>query len=124
MMLVRGSPLLAPTVCRTTSGAPSKLPPTRPWFARNSAMLRSLKSSAATGASLPARAEAGNDIAEAERYWAVELRVGARRGLAVRPPAIELGGVAEPRAFHVVVAHFHDALWPQRHEGQVLAGVP
>src|SRR6202045_111598 len=44
MMLVRGFPLRAPTVCRRTSGAPSNGPPTRPWLARNSAILRSLKS--------------------------------------------------------------------------------
>src|SRR5258705_13855905 len=44
MMLVRGFPLRAPTVCRSTIGAPSNGPLTRPWLARNSAILRSLKS--------------------------------------------------------------------------------
>src|ERR1700754_5280307 len=78
MMLVRGFPLFAPVVCRITSGAPSKLPPTRPWFARNSAILRSLKSlPSLMSASLPGWAEAGNNIAEAERDGTVELGVGA-----------------------------------------------
>src|SRR6478752_6930336 len=44
MMLVRGFPLRAPTVCRSTIGAPSNGPLTRPWLARNSAIFRSLKS--------------------------------------------------------------------------------
>src|SRR5258705_7527179 len=44
MMLVRGFPLRAPTVCSSTIGAPSNGPLTRPWLARNSAILRSLKS--------------------------------------------------------------------------------
>src|SRR3984957_1819036 len=44
MILVRGFPLRAPTVCSRTIGAPSNGPLTRPWLARNSAILRSLKS--------------------------------------------------------------------------------
>ena len=44
MMLVRGLPLRAPTVCRSTIGAPSNGPLTRPWLARNSAIFRWLKS--------------------------------------------------------------------------------
>jgi hypothetical protein len=44
--LIRGCPLRAPTVCRSNSGAPAKLPPTRPWLARNSAMVRWLNWSA------------------------------------------------------------------------------
>src|ERR1700759_1438815 len=123
MMFVRGSPLFAPTVCRMTRGAPSNWPPTRPWFARNSAMLCSLKS-LAMAASLPAGAQPRDDIAKADRQRAVELRVGARRRLAVRAPAVELRGVAEPLALHVVVTHLDDPLGPQRHERQVLAVVP
>src|ERR1017187_6059022 len=44
--LIRGCPLRAPTVWRSNSGAPAKLPPTRPWLARNSAMVRWLNWSA------------------------------------------------------------------------------
>src|SRR5258707_3499454 len=44
MMLVRGFALRAPTVCTRTIGAPSNGPLTRPWLARNSAILRSLNS--------------------------------------------------------------------------------
>src|SRR6476620_9679015 len=42
--LTRGSPDFAPLVCRSSSGAPSKLPPTLPPLARNSAMTFSFQS--------------------------------------------------------------------------------
>src|SRR4029077_15057377 len=35
----RSCPVLAPTVCRSSSGAPSNGPPTLPWLARNSSMI-------------------------------------------------------------------------------------
>ena len=41
--LTRGWPLRAPVVCSSSNGAPSKYPPTLPWFARNSLMTCSLK---------------------------------------------------------------------------------
>src|ERR1700722_6805893 len=46
MGLTRGWPLLAPTVCSSSRGAPSKLPPTLPPLARNSAMILLFQSSA------------------------------------------------------------------------------
>ena len=54
----------------------------------------------------------------------VELRIGARSRVAVRPPAVELRGVPEAPAFHVVVADFDDTLRAQGNKGHVLAGVP
>ena len=53
-----------------------------------------------------------------------ELRVGARGRLAVRPPALERGRVAEPVALEVVVGDFAHQLGSQGLEGKVLAGVP
>src|SRR3954447_1537371 len=54
----------------------------------------------------------------------LELLVAARLRIPVRAPPLELRGVPEPAALHVVVAHLDDPLGPQRHEGQVLAGAP
>src|SRR5581483_6025893 len=62
--------------------------------------------------------------AEVVAHGLLDLVERARAGVAVRPPAHELGGVAEPRALHVVVADLDHALRPQRHERQVLAGRP
>jgi hypothetical protein len=52
------------------------------------------------------------------------LFVGARLRRAVGPPPVELGGVTEAVALHVLVAHFNDALRSEWHEGQVLLGIP
>ena len=64
------------------------------------------------------------DLGEVEADRLLQLRVGARARLAVRPPADELGGVPEPRALHVVVADLDHALRAQRDERQVLVRVP
>ncbi|MDT5187887.1 MAG: taurine---2-oxoglutarate transaminase, partial [Mycobacterium sp.] len=52
------------------------------------------------------------------------MGVGARARIAVGAPAVELGGVAEPVAFHVVVADLDHLFRSQRHEREILAGVP
>src|SRR4051812_5313410 len=70
------------------------------------------------------RAEPGDDVVELEGDRLFELLVGARARLAVGPPPCELGGVPEPRALHVVVTHLDHPFRSQRHEGQILAGVP
>src|SRR6516162_3899965 len=49
----RGCPVLAPTVCRSSSGAPSNWPPTLPPLARNSSMIL-LFQSVISGVSAPA----------------------------------------------------------------------
>src|ERR1700734_2241819 len=54
----------------------------------------------------------------------LQLGVGTRVRFPVRAPADELGGVPEPRAFHVVVADLEYAFGPQRDERQVLGRVP
>jgi hypothetical protein len=41
--LTRGLPVRAPTVCRSSNGAPANSPPTWPWLARNSAMTCALR---------------------------------------------------------------------------------
>src|SRR5260370_34581202 len=64
------------------------------------------------------------DLAEVEVHRLLALGVGARPGLAVRPPADELGGVPEPRPLHVVVPDLDHPLRPQRDERQVLLRVP
>src|SRR3954470_19139533 len=66
----------------------------------------------------------GQDVGQGKRRRAVELGVGARRGLAVGAPADELGRVAEAAALEVVVAYLDDALGAQRDEAQVLLRVP
>src|ERR1700730_4604853 len=64
------------------------------------------------------------DLGQVEADRLLQLLVGTRARLAVRPPPDELGGVPEPRAFHVVVADLEHPLGAQRDEGQVLARVP
>src|SRR5262249_30507928 len=59
-----------------------------------------------------------------EAHRLLQLLIGAGTGIAVGPPAHELGGVPEPRALHVVVADLHHPFRPERGEGQVLGGVP
>src|SRR5215813_6348808 len=54
----------------------------------------------------------------------LQLIVAAVLGTFVESPAQEMRGVAEARALHVVVAHFADALGPQRLPAQVLARIP
>src|SRR3954452_418867 len=54
----------------------------------------------------------------------LELFVAARLRVPVRPPTLELGGVPEAAALHVVVADLQHALRSQRHERQVLARAP
>src|ERR1700690_1811422 len=68
----------------------------------------------------PTRQDLGQVVADR----LLQLGVGARARLAVRPPANELGGVPEPRALHVVVADLEHAFGPQRDERQVLGRVP
>src|ERR1700733_12395790 len=67
---------------------------------------------------------APEDLGQVEADRLLELRVGTRVRLAVRAPPDELGGVPEPRAFHVVVADLEDTLRAQRDERQVLVCVP
>src|SRR5271165_6178596 len=64
------------------------------------------------------------DLGEVEADRLLQLRVGARARLAVRPPADELRRMPEPRALHVVVADLDHALRAQRDERQVLVRVP
>src|SRR5829696_375569 len=54
----------------------------------------------------------------------LQLVVAARLRVTVRTPPLELGGVPEPAALHVVVLHLEHPLGPQRGEPQVLAGAP
>src|SRR5215469_4084861 len=54
----------------------------------------------------------------------LELSIGARFGRSVRPPAKQVGRVAEPGALQVVVADFHHPLDPDRLPGKVLLVVP
>lgn len=54
--------------------------------------------------------------------WVYVQDRGSR--IAVGAPAIELSYVAESLALHVVVPDLDHPLGPQRHEGQVLSGVP
>src|SRR6266581_850146 len=67
---------------------------------------------------------ASQDLGEVEADRLLQLGVGTRARLAVRPPPDELRGVPEPRALHVVVADLDHALRPQRDERQVLVRVP
>src|SRR4030095_4388381 len=64
------------------------------------------------------------DLSEVEVHRLLELLVRARARLPVRTPAPEPRGVPEAGALHVVVADLNHALRPQRHEREVLAGVP
>lgn len=65
---------------------------------------------ATPGSASPWCSEPRNDVAEFERDGLLELLVGARAGLAVRPPPHEVGQVPEPVAFHVLVLDLDDAL--------------
>src|SRR4051812_40090586 len=66
----------------------------------------------------------GQDAGQVVLDRDVELVVGARPRVPVGPPATEVRGVPEPVALHLVVRDLDDELRPQRHERQVLAGVP
>src|ERR1051326_4119947 len=71
------------------------------------------------------RREAGaEDFPQVEVHWLLELIEGTRLRRPVRAPADELGGVPQPRAFHVVIADLQHALGAQRCERQVLSHVP
>src|SRR5580704_16745370 len=70
------------------------------------------------------RAAPAQDLGQVVADRLLELLVGTRAGLAVRPPPDELGGVPEPRAFHMVVADLEHPLGSQRDERQVLVRVP
>jgi len=61
-------------------------------------------------------AELPQDVAEVEADRLFKLLVGARLRVPVGPPADELGGVPEPPALHVVVAHLDYPLRAQRDE--------
>src|SRR6476646_10624995 len=67
---------------------------------------------------------AAQDLGEVEADRLLQLGVGARARLAVRPPPDELRGVPESQALHVVVADLDHALRAQRDERQVLVRVP
>ena len=64
------------------------------------------------------------DLVELGRDRSVELRVGARRGLAVRSPPDERRGVAEPVALQMVVGDLGDQFGTERLPTQVLAPAP
>src|SRR5579864_1271799 len=64
------------------------------------------------------------DLAQIEADRLLQLGVRARARLPVRAPADELGGVPEPRAFHVVVPDLQHPLRAQRDKRQVLVRVP
>src|SRR3954469_1214908 len=71
-------------------------------------------------AGLPARQHLG----QVELHRTLQLFVGARVRITVGPPPLELSGMPETDALHVVVAHFDNPLRAQRSERQVLAVVP
>src|SRR5580658_10347123 len=71
-----------------------------------------------------ARTPGPQDLAQVEADRLLQLGVGARARLPVRAPADELGGVPEPRPFHVVVPDLQHPLRAQRDERQVLVRVP
>src|SRR4051794_30367918 len=75
----------------------------------------------ASGNAEPSEAE---DLQELHRDRGVELLVGARRRLAVGPPALEARGVAEPIALQVLVGDLGDEVEAQRLPREVLARVP
>src|SRR6516165_2572826 len=91
---------------------------------------RPASSSTFFGSAMPAprgpalRGRAPQDLGEVEADRLLQLGVGARARLAVRPPADELRGMPEPRALHVVVADLDHALRAQRDEREVLVGIP
>ena len=58
----------------------------------------------------------GQYLGEVEVDGLLELVVGAGAGVAVGTPAVELGGVAEPAAFQVVVADLDHPFGPQGHK--------
>src|SRR5215469_13372925 len=77
------------------------------------------------GSAMPAsRRTAPQDLGQVKADRLLQLSVGTRPGLAVRPPPDPLGGVPEPRSFHVVVTDLEHALGTQRDERQVLIRVP
>ena len=82
------------------------------------------RSSLCEGALVLAGSETRDDVVQPERKRLIELFVGARPWVTVGPPPVELGGVAEPFALHVVVSNLDHPLGSQRHERQVLARVP
>src|SRR6266700_7434888 len=59
---------------------------------------------------------------EADRLF--QLGVGAGAQFPVRAPAVELRGVPEPRALHVVVADLDHPLRAERDEREILVRVP
>src|ERR1700755_873456 len=63
-------------------------------------------------------------LGEVEWSRWVELRVAARGGVTVEPPAHELRRVPEARALEVVVADLDHAFWRQRDEREGLLGGP
>ena len=64
------------------------------------------------------------DLAQLERDGRLELGVGARRRVAVGPPAHERGGMAEAVVLEVVVGDLAHRLGPDRLPRHVLARVP
>src|ERR1017187_2102140 len=64
------------------------------------------------------------DLGQVEADRLLQLGVGARPRLAVRPPADELGGMPEALVLHVVIADLDHAFRAQRDERQVLVRVP
>ncbi len=58
----------------------------------------------------------GQDVGEVIGDRFLELLVSARARIPIGSPAVELGGVPKPVAFHVLVAHFDDPFRSQRDE--------
>src|SRR5262245_58985763 len=67
---------------------------------------------------------AGQNVGQVVVHLFLELVEAAGAGVAVGPPADELRCMPEPGSLHVVVSHLDDSLGSQRHEREVLAGVP
>src|SRR5262249_22011075 len=66
----------------------------------------------------------GQHLGQVVAHGLLQLIVRAAAGVAVGPPALEVGGVPESRALHVLVRDLADQVRPDRHPRQVLLGVP
>src|SRR5438874_868700 len=64
------------------------------------------------------------DVGQLGGHDHLELVVGARRRASVGAPALEVGGVAEALALHVLVGHLAHEFRPQRLPRHVLALAP
>src|SRR5262245_15313844 len=64
------------------------------------------------------------DLLQLHRRGHLELRIRAVLRRLVGAPALDVGGVAEAAALHVVVGDLDDALDAQRLPGEIFLGVP